>query len=259
MTVNVDDYQFVLELYRQTSEGSLGEKLATARVTPDFEPALECARFNAFRRHLEPRLSLGGEKTAIEPDWHEELGEPWLQGVNAVVERNGDGPVTCHVPTSYFRSAAQKAAASLIENGTLHDGDKYRYLVSAFAAPDDARPSAPSIEVVPVVHQMELPELSLDELSGNSIPSGEQTAGDMPVFIPQSVLDEAVAHMRAAGAKETGGVLIGHLHRDVQRAEIFLEVTALIHARHTKEELTSLEFTHETWVDVDAAIEPPET
>jgi hypothetical protein len=77
----------------------------------------------------------------------------------------------------------------------------------------------------------------------------------MPLFIPQRVLAEAKALSKEAGAKETGGILIGHLGRDSQLPEIFAQVTAQIPARHTEASLTSLTFTSETWTAVRNALD----
>ena len=76
----------------------------------------------------------------------------------------------------------------------------------------------------------------------------------LPVFIPQSILDEAAERSGEAGANETGGILIGRLHRDPD-GPVFVEVTAQIPARHAKAEVTSLTFTRETWTDVQAALD----
>jgi hypothetical protein len=89
----------------------------------------------------------------------------------------------------------------------------------------------------------------------NSDLMGEAHKEDAPVFIPRQVFEEASAITRQAGAKETGGILIGHLRRDPEAAEIFLEVTAQIPARDAEADLTSLKFTPEVWTEVRAAIE----
>ena len=77
---------------------------------------------------------------------------------------------------------------------------------------------------------------------------------DVAVFVQEFILDEIRGLMARAGAVETGGVLIGHLHRDDERNDVFLEIAAQIPARFTQQELTSLTFTPETWSDVDAAV-----
>ena len=76
----------------------------------------------------------------------------------------------------------------------------------------------------------------------------------MPVFIPQTVLDEMQEHAHTAGAKETGGIFIGSLSRDAASNDILAEVSAEIPARHALSELHSLTFTAEVWTEVRAAL-----
>src|SRR6185437_2768668 len=65
----------------------------------------------------------------------------------------------------------------------------------------------------------------------------------------------AVALHEQAGATETGGVLIGLVHRDTDHpGRLFVEVTAQIPVRHAEHELTRLTFTPDTWKAVDGAI-----
>jgi len=77
----------------------------------------------------------------------------------------------------------------------------------------------------------------------------------MPVLIPRRVLQEAATLSRAAGDKETGGILIGRLHHDSQLRAIFARVTVQLPARHVEATAGSLTFTSETWTDVRAALE----
>ena len=59
---------------------------------------------------------------------------------------------------------------------------------------------------------------------------------------------------RQAEANEIGGILIGQLCEDGEQRRLFLEVTALIMAKHTLQETTKITFTPETWAALDAAI-----
>ena len=79
-------------------------------------------------------------------------------------------------------------------------------------------------------------------------------ADDMPVFVPQHLLDQVAEQTLAERGRETGGILIGNLHRDATLPEIFAEVTAQIPAEHTRGDAVKLTFTPDTWVAVDNAI-----
>jgi proteasome lid subunit RPN8/RPN11 len=96
---------------------------------------------------------------------------------------------------------------------------------------------------------------SLAEAAHESSFQGNADEDDLPLFVPEEVLMEAKALSKQAGAKETGGILIGHLNRDAFVPEIFARVTAQIPARHTESSLTSLTFTSATWTDVRAALD----
>jgi hypothetical protein len=74
------------------------------------------------------------------------------------------------------------------------------------------------------------------------------------VFIDASVLAEAAELARQADDVETGGILVGQLHRDTELTEIFARVNAQIPASHTRSSRTSLTFTPQTWAAVRAAI-----
>ena len=94
----------------------------------------------------------------------------------------------------------------------------------------------------------------LSDQLGGALLFGYPTAGDMPVFMPMSVLQEASALSRQSGENETGGILIGHLCRGADSPEIFAKVTAQIPARHARSGLTKLTFTADTWTAVQTAI-----
>jgi hypothetical protein len=78
------------------------------------------------------------------------------------------------------------------------------------------------------------------------------------VFVPRRVLMEAEAQARAGGDVETGGVLLGRLHRDAAAeaapGDLFLEVTAQLPAEHTVSQATRLTFTPATWAAAAAAL-----
>jgi hypothetical protein len=72
------------------------------------------------------------------------------------------------------------------------------------------------------------------------------------VLLPE-VLEQAVALARGAPDLEVGGVLSGTLARDVD-GELFLEVRALLPARHAVSRPDRLTFTADTWADARAAL-----
>lgn len=241
-------HQFALEV-----AGPDGEPLGQHCVSPDWERGVAWLRFEALRRHGWQK-AIRSHEMMVTPQWSE-AGEPWVDGV--IVGANGD---SVKLPLQYFKPSTRLVAKQLIEEGRLKAGDLYTYKVLAYSrrAAVAAPPAPPSCRFhfeeespQPVVL-----ERDLGTLLARATPSGEPDPGNgLLVFIPQCVADEIIEQAKQAGSVETGGILIGHLHRDEARESLAVEITAQIPARHTSATTHSLSFTDETWSDVQAAID----
>jgi hypothetical protein len=242
-----DDYRYSLLLFRRD-----GSALGSASVTVDWEPAAEWARFYNARRGGVP---LCGEGSAsIEPLWDKTEGEPYMQGFR-VAYASGSQKVISDFPSGYFSELAAKASAEFVKRGKLEAGDTYLFQAVAFAKNGNGKQAEGlALEVVEEKPDLQFVESRLDDFHRHSSPAGVVDADDMPVFIPQRVLDEAAALTRSAEGRETGGVLIGRLHHDAGLPEIFAEVSAQIPAEHTQGTAAKLTFTAETWSAASAAI-----
>ncbi len=214
------------------------ERLGTFAVKPDWEPALEWAQFSAMCRDPCPPFVLGANRGAIEPRWHARAGMPHLEGVKAIIPRDGLPPVACDIPLAYFADAARAASSALVESGKLAAGELFEYLVCAYACPDQAAapgPERPAIFTIkPVEQVLDVSDLDMDGFLAASSPCGSTDDEQIAVFMPREMIEETVERMVRAGGKETGGILIGHLHRDPGRRQLFLEVTAQIPAQHAR-------------------------
>jgi proteasome lid subunit RPN8/RPN11 len=245
-----DGHKYALMLYRE-GQVSLGQ----VSVVVDWEPAREWAEFRAIRRGLLP-LDEAGRVSTIQPLWHSTLGEPYMKGFRVSVETNGAAAAGCDFTNAYFRPLARQAAALLTKKGVLKKGERFKFLAAAF--PRQEKPQSASkltFTTEAVTPRLPVKDGSLAEFIEGSACQGNPDVEDMPLFVPQRILDEAKALSKAAGAKETGGILIGHLVRDASAPEVFAEVTTQIPARHTEAELTKLTFTAETWTDVRGALD----
>jgi hypothetical protein len=264
------DYQFVLIFFR---EG--GEAAGQVPLSVDWEPAREWAEFAALRAG---RLAVGASRVAwrLEPVWHAEVGEPYTNGFRVCVacegardgrsegvgEREGggeggdvrEGGFAVEFGAGYFKEFAAHAASQLVESGRLGKGDNFFYLAAAFPRTRAEGATKPRLTVEQSGGGLALVETELAPFAAGSRAEGRACVTDFPVFVPRVVLEEAAALSGAAGAKETGGVLVGRLHRDPAGGEIFAEVTAQIHARGAEADLTRLSFTPQTWTEVRAAI-----
>ena len=245
-----NSYKYALMMFRG-DETSLGQ----FALSVDWEPARECAEFKAVRRGV---MSGGeaGSVSFVHPVWHPKLGEPYTNGFRVSVRSNGSQETSVDFSSSYFKSFASQVSAQLVEKGDLKAGDNFFYVVVAFPHPDEPQNgSHPGFTVEEVPSILPLKETRLQSLLDKAEPQGEITPNEMPFFLPHNVLEEAATLSREAGAKETGGILVGYLHRDDSMPEVFAEVTAQLPARHTKAELTKLTFTPQTWTDMRAALE----
>jgi hypothetical protein len=156
---------------------------------------------------------------------------------------------------SYFRRVAAKAAALFVERGKLGRNTVFRYVVIAMAKHNVAEPDPSNgLQVEEQATPLRLLESSLVEWQQRASPMGVIDPDDFPAFVSQSLLDQVAAQTVAERGCETGGILIGNLHRDSTVPEIFAEVTAQIPAEHTRGDAVKLTFTAETWAAVDAAV-----
>jgi proteasome lid subunit RPN8/RPN11 len=221
---------------------------------------MEWASFSAARKFPDPAardLRLDEIVCRLEPCFDPELGPPYVARFRAVTALRNRS-LELEIPTTYFRDLAQTASSQFVARGDLAPGEVFQYRICAYAAlvrqvTEGLAPRSP-FAVRPIAQALAVNQRSLDGYVEASLPHGSCGEDTFPVFIPRHVLREAADVMRAAGAKETGGILVGHLHRDAIQPELFAEVTAQVPAQYAVQELTRLAFTPDTWVAVDTAI-----
>jgi len=257
------EYQYAIEYSSEQ-----GERLGSVSIEPDWSPARECAQFTAIRKGIIPPVLRDGTGS-IEPVWDAELGAPVLSAARVVVAaEQGDETVCEEIPSAaYFNQSARTGSAEMVERGLLERGDAFRYKVCAYpssapgadsSAPDadliGSKPSAFSVEEI--FEQLPLEDQRIEPFLDAATAWGDDAdASDMRVFIPQHVMDAVIEKSGEVGDVETGGVLVGKLHRCTSSSEIFLEVTAQIPAAHTDSSAAQLTFTADSWAAAQAAIE----
>ena len=251
-----NEYQFTMSFLKED-----GAALGQIPLSPDFVPAQECLHFSVLRKGMTSGWR-GDVVMDAEPVWDSEAGQPYLTGFRLHSPDNGTGEVM--FPARYFAPVAHQYRYGFVQNGDLKAGESLRYVVTAQpresgseAEPERGATDAPRsrIRTKKVAAPLTVRESTLDTFAEGSTPHGETGPGDHPVFIPAQVLYEVAALTQEAGAQETGGVLIGHLHHDSHVPELFVQVTAQIPAAHTESGLTRLTFTAETWTAARAAID----
>lgn len=249
-------FGFALKLLKKDGQPlrrhGTGEPLAPIPVQADFAPAVAWARFDAFRRGAIPREA--SCRTVVEPSWDSTLGDPYIRGFRVRLYQD-DKRDEVSFPVDYFLSKAQELSTAFVRSGDLQAGESFLYVAMAYRVPAQG-PRNPSGDA-PVrriaVRRRTLsrpPPLASSALSAweaRAVPTDKQVEGDLPLFVPQPVLDVVAQRTRAAGALETGGFLLGFLHRCTDSGSLFLEVTAQIDAQFAHGELTRLTFPAETF------------
>jgi len=232
-----------------------GSVAACAPLDPDWEPVSIWVRFEGMRRGLLPPV-LSSTPGEVEPCFAAEA--PTVEAVRVAVrdERRRGGVVEERVPISYLGRQVQGVVRGLVAAGRLAAGEVVRPRVRAEPA-DPATVSAAGVAsgltLTEIPRPLALVESPMAAFLAGSTPCGVGDGDpDVPLFVPRFVLDEAEALAVAAGDVETGGFLLGHVHRDATLPEIFVEVTAQVPAEHTRGDRMHLTFTPETWATVDA-------
>lgn len=222
-------------------------------IEVDWEPATEAIRFGVFCRcGTMPRASVS---TRIAPVWHRTAGEPHIEGIRVSLEATGEETGTQVFPLSYFGNLVLPAVQQLVEKELAVEGETLKYQVVAFPQrKPSAQPQAfvsREISAAPVCRQT-----SLDQLRGRAVAIDEDQPDPdhLPVFVRPGVIRDAEALATRAGSVETGGILVGYLHRDRTIGRVFVEVTAQI-AAQADGSSTALTFTPQTWTDASAALD----
>ena len=237
-------WDYSLAIYRED-----WTPLAQAKVDPDWEPAREWVRLSALNEGRSLSAPNNGE---VRPIWKRGGGTA-LSGFRVAIETDGHPPeASCIFPAGrYFYEMAQQAAAPLIEAGRLGAGDVFRYLVLATVRRRDADlAGASSFTVRDVTPPPTIMSTSMLPLLGQSVTIGEPAPREAPAFVPQHVLDEIAELTKQAAPLETGGALVGHLHRDPAARQVFTRVTAQLPAKHTEASAVRLMFTADTWASL---------
>jgi len=234
---------FALALYRES-----GTPIGRLPIDVDWEPARQWARHVAL---CEGRAILARADEEVRPIWRREAG-PTLRGFQMSIDTDGSpGGITCDFPSAYFSGAAHALSEPLVEAGHLEEGERFGYIVLAYPSePSDAPPRATGFAVEDVTPAPALSEASLERLLSRSAAIGRSAPGEVPAFAPAGVLDEITALAKRASPLETGGALVGHLHRDSRARVVFAAVSAQVPARHTQASAVRLAFTSDTWQDL---------
>jgi proteasome lid subunit RPN8/RPN11 len=247
------DYRFALDYSAPD-----GRHLGALSVEPDWQPALSWAYLAGMREGLLPAVvaPVGG---CVVPVWDEQLGPPFCRSLRAIVRGPEGEPVSsAEIPNEYLHDLAEQRAEVWLHRGELRPADAFTYRVCAYPTAPDAREAQAALAAGPRlridVQPLAVTDSHQHAFLGRSELLGEASALDFPVFVRREVVDGAIEAARNAGGVETGGVLLGRLHRDTSKPEMFLEIAAQIPAGLTGASATQFSFTPEIWAAADAAL-----
>jgi hypothetical protein len=154
-----------------------------------------------------------------------------------------------------FQTFTEKLALELLNSKQLQGSDEVRVRAFARKEADAGRPARSGA----TVRRQPLPlvEGRLDDFLSRATAVGPMSDGDWPVFVTESVLQEAHELVWERN-RERGAWLIGNLHRNSPRcgpSEIFGEVHTVIEARGTKHDQMRLDFSTDTYTHLQRQLQ----
>jgi proteasome lid subunit RPN8/RPN11 len=238
-------YRFALEL--MLADGSRVHELALDRA--DFARAVEATFFDALRRGLYADYAPPLGEARLEPVFAQ-AGRPDVAGFRVVLPTPDGGEQRRTVGIDFFSGLVLRTGAGLAAAGRLPPAAVLLYRLSA-CSDEAVKPARRGLTI-----EVESAPAAIPVRAGSRRSFGPAEvwdgarAEDFPVLIPRHVLQEAVDEARRAPDREVGGVLLGHLRRDEETRELFLEVTCLVPGEQTRATELSVTFTHDTWARV---------
>jgi proteasome lid subunit RPN8/RPN11 len=224
----------------------------------DFERARSAASWEGFRngRSRCSEFDPGGGLFRIEPLFaNRNGGSPRALGFTIEIEGGEGARHRTTFAVDHFEGRARRAAGELVRLGKVADGTTLHYALAASPTREDAGAAAPAL------FTLDGATSALPVRPGllQSLPSqgawDSPRPGEFPVLIHRQVITDALAEAAAAPENEAGGFLLGHLRRDSESNEVFLQVTALVPAQYTEATAASVTFTPESWAHMRSMTE----
>ena len=236
-------YQYAIAVLRKSERH--GAVLAEVmNVQPCWVAGIESARWSVVEKAdgVNVTIDVGGE--SVEPVWQAAAGEPYVAAVRVTSASTCGVRSAVELPLSYFDDDATAAAQQVeCRSGSAID-EPLQYIVLATRTEGVARAVAGGLQIEEAAVEHRLLPGDYFALRQHSRSYDAPRDDDLPAFVPQQVLRELTAITLDAATVETGGIMLGHLRRDLRRRQTFLEVTAQIPAQHALGESTRLTFTY---------------
>lgn len=240
--------------------GPENQDLGQHPIEPDWVPVRESVQFELLRRDGMNVTPIGEEDFSLAPIFSAASGEPWLEGVIAILESNGH-QLSLEIPNAAFvRPASRLLSARMVAEKKVEAGDLITYRTVAFPIGDVPTPGQPSafteVTILPPIHEIGGLEATFPGAVRVETDAGDDAAEPFPILVSHDLIEEIKAASEAADTVETGGLLLGRLlrYQDNDTHRLAVEVTAQLPAQYTEATSTSLRFTDETWSAANDAL-----
>lgn len=235
-------HRFVLELHHDG-----GPVHAVALERADFGRAAEAAFFDALRRGHFSEYAPSAD-ARIDPVFRD--GSPHAEAFEAVIPLPAGGELRRRFGAEFFGNLGRRTGAKLAVAGRVPADATLLYRLAAYADEDEPRKKR-GLAIKVEEESLSIPIRNASRRRHGPTAAWDAKGGDdFPVLIPRHVIDESVEEARRCPDREVGGVLLGHLCRDGDDGELFLEVSCLVPGEGTEATALSVTFTHATWARV---------
>jgi proteasome lid subunit RPN8/RPN11 len=219
----------------------------------DFSRAIEATFFDALRRGLFADYSFSPDAARIEPRFTQP-GQPNLEGFDVVLP-TPTGEERRTFSANFFQGLALETGARLAAAGQLGEEIILVYQLQGYPhEPVPAQRGGLLFDLASEPTVIPIREGSRREIGPTEAWDGPKQ-DDFPVLIPRHVIQEGVEEARRHPEREVGGVLLGHLRRDRESGELYLEVTCFVPGEETEATNVSVTFTHATWARVREVVQ----
>jgi proteasome lid subunit RPN8/RPN11 len=245
-------YRFRLEFWKPGGRCMAEAPLEEA----DFARAVETAFFDGLRRGLFTEYRLPQHGVRLEPRFvRADSGSPRTRGFDVVLPTPSGEEDRMSFRTRFLSGYTKRAIREMVVSGTLPLNTALLYHLAAYL--DETAGQAPRRSGISL--DSAAPAVPIRDSARNALGRTEKWDGpspvDVPVLIPRRVLEEALAEAQRTPDREVGGLLLGHLRRDAETRELFVEITGYVPAEETIATSVSVTFTTATWSRAREVIE----
>jgi hypothetical protein len=224
-------YVFRLELADEQQRHVGARALSAA----DFHRAIAETAFEGFRGGLLPEFAPPLDAARIEPIFAEGSTTAQVTGFRVAIPRPDGDDVVQEFGVGYFAAPASRQRARILQQHVWPRDKPLIYTLAAYLNDGQrltAGKSSGMAVAAPTLH------VTIGPLGRDDFPVREAwdspQAGDLPVLVARSVIEQACAEASVNPEREIGGLLLGRLLR-LEAGEVALAITCLVSGEGTTE------------------------